>query len=215
MTTVPQATYCMTPAQLALAQTLVKKRIELDLDQDSNRTFLCLPIKKIGHVTFDDEDIKIKIEKNADAIMLEIRHDWLPSVLGFQMFKFTKKNAKEDVLVLLDFIKNMTFNKEISQYVDKRKNEYTSPLTPTLWNELLDDCYEDVQTKWEECCVCKEITNTQLCECKHTICLPCCSRLRPGCEDTEDYHFKCPLCRTEISTLTDGMGYEARVLEYK
>ena len=203
MTTVTQATDCMTPSQLALAQTLVKRRIELDLGKTRDRD-LCLPIKKIGDIEFDDGEILVKHGIHADIVSLNIDHFFIYGKLLTKDFHFTKETAKEDTLRILDFIKNMMFNKELNKYVDKRENEYTSPLTPTLWKEMFEECNEDVTTNWDDCCICKEITNTQLTECKHSVCLSCCSRLKPKQElEAEVWSFKCPLCRAECSALPD------------
>lgn len=64
-------------------------------------------------------------------------------------------------------------------------------------NKLASDT---VLMKWKECCVCTEYTNWKT-RCKHPVCIPCLTKLKPLQEEDEDDDRQwvvCPMCRDNI-----------------
>ena len=98
---------------------------------------------------------------------------------------------QEEFEEMIEYLKNLKFDKVHNQFVDARKRE---PTTAEFYEMLKSPTI----TMANECCVCLEMTNGKIANCKHTICLRCVSNL------VKD---RCPMCRERI--MTRDCGYES------
>jgi hypothetical protein len=98
---------------------------------------------------------------------------------------------QEEFEEMIEYLKNLKFDKVHNQFVDARKRE----LTTAEFYEILKS---PTITMANECCVCLEMTRGKIANCKHTICMRCVSNL------VKD---RCPMCRERI--MTRDCGYES------
>ena len=92
-----------------------------------------------------------------------------------------------------------------SRTYDRISFRENTNLVEDTFMEDLNVFYKDlinVATKFEECCVCKEITAGKT-PCNHSLCLICYHKI-PVCRDEDaDTRMSCPICRQEISYIDD------------
>ena len=98
---------------------------------------------------------------------------------------------QEEFEEMIEYLKNLKFDKVENNFVDGRKREPTT-------GEFYEMLKSPTITMANECCVCLEMTNGKIANCKHTICLRCASNL------VKD---RCPMCRERI--MTYDCGYES------
>jgi len=186
------------PAEVVLARKLANLRIKLDFAPAPtySEENLEVPIKKI-----DGIEVIVKFHmSNAGSkenVALSINHskNYLSGNIFFRWFPFTKETAQEDTLRLLEVLKSLKFDKTNTTFKPSCDCEKKEEMIPEIWCGLFEDC-ETIQMKWDECCVCHEITNSKFKDCRHTICLECCGKLIEKGDD-DDIIIKCPICREE------------------
>lgn len=98
---------------------------------------------------------------------------------------------QEEFEGMLEYLKNLKFDKVQDEFIDVRKREPTTA-------EFYEMLKSPTLTMANECCVCLEMTSGKIANCKHTICLRCVSNL------VKD---RCPMCRERI--MTRDCGYES------
>ena len=98
---------------------------------------------------------------------------------------------QEEFEGMLEYLKNLKFDKVQDEFIDVRKREPTTA-------EFYEMLKSPTLTMANECCVCLEMTSGKIANCKHTICLRCVSNL------VKD---RCPMCRETI--MTRDCGYES------
>jgi hypothetical protein len=195
-----------TPAEVAFAKQLASRRIALELEVVLNptrrgvpATTMELPITKI-----DDIDVmaEIRIVENpnleGNCMCLYVDNYAIGNIFC-KWYHLTKETAYEDTKALLKVIKSLKFDKTTSRFecdcdcdcCKSNKND----LKPEMWNELLGES-ENIKLRWDTCCVCHEITNSALRDCKHTICLICADKLEVN---EEIGAITCPICRDTCS----------------
>ena len=158
------------------------------------------PIKEIGGMKVDLVQIHIPninspntdwFRLHENEILLKIDTDYFPRHIYFEWFPFTKETAKDTIKNIIELLKNLKFDKATSFLRDKRTEKKDELTTPQDMYDLLE-C-ENLKLEFDECVVCREITNSYFRECKHTICGVCCSKLTIDDGDCVD----CPICRNK------------------
>ena len=159
-----------------------------------------LPIKEISGMKVDCVQIHIPnqtskdteyLRLHKDEIFIQIETDYLPDPIYFKWYPFTKETAKDTIKNIIELLKNLKMCKASSYLRDKRKEKKAELTTPQDMYDLLE-C-ENLKLEFDECVVCREITNSCFRECKHTICGVCCSKLTIDDGDCVD----CPMCRNK------------------
>ena len=160
------------------------------------------PIKEISGMKVDCVQIHIPnqtskdteyLRLHKDEIFIQIETDYLPDPIYFKWYPFTKETAKDTIKNIIELLKNLKMCKASSYLRDKRKEKKAELTTPQDMYDLLE-C-ENLKLEFDECVVCREITNSYFRECKHTICGVCCSKLTIDDEDC----IECPICRNKYS----------------
>jgi hypothetical protein len=198
-----------TPAEIAFAKELATRKIALDLELIQNppsngfaRSIIQVPITKI-----DDIQVRVNLRfivntttHKENCLFLEIENMLIEN-LFCQNFRLTKETAYEDSRKILKVIKSLKFQKT-THYLkcgdcncDCEMCKGKSHLKPETWIDLFDDC-ENIKMRWDICCVCHELTNSVLRDCKHAICLPCADKLEV---DDDIGAITCPICRDTCS----------------
>ena len=158
------------------------------------------PIKEISGMKVDCVQIHIPnqtskdteyLRLHKDEIFIQIETDYLPDPIYFKWYPFTKETAKDTIKNIIELLKNLKMCKATSYLRDKRKEKKAELTTPQDMYDLLE-C-ENLKLEFDECVVCREITNSYFRECKHTICGVCCSKLTIDDGDCVD----CPMCRNK------------------
>ena len=158
------------------------------------------PIKEISGMKVDCVQIHIPnqtskdteyLRLHKDEIFIQIETDYLPDPIYFKWYPFTKETAKDTIKNIIELLKNLKMCKASSYLRDKRKEKKAELTTPQDMYDLLE-C-ENLKLEFDECVVCREITNSYFRECKHTICGVCCSKLTIDDGDCVD----CPICRNK------------------
>ena len=158
------------------------------------------PIKEISGMKVDCVQIHIPnqtskdteyLRLHKDEIFIQIETDYLPDPIYFKWYPFTKETAKDTIKNIIELLKNLKMCKASSYLRDKRKEKKAELTTPQDMYDLLE-C-ENLKLEFDECVVCREITNSYFRECKHTICGVCCSKLTIDDGDCVD----CPMCRNK------------------
>ena len=158
------------------------------------------PIKEISGMKVDLVQIHIPnqtsndlsfLQLHKDEILLKIDTDYLPDSIYFEWYPFTKETAKDTIKKIIELLKNLKMDKTTNYLRDKRKEKKEEIITSRDLYDLLD-C-ENIKLEFDECVVCREITNSCFRECKHTICGVCCSKLTIDDGDCVD----CPICRNK------------------
>jgi len=172
-------------------------RIELDLTENREPHQRCkhlrLPIKSIDGIKVQ---VQITMYKPKNEMELDIYTDLITHAIYTKKMDFTKETSKDDTMKLLDTIKSLKFCKYITKFVDNCQKE-ENYMTASSWQDLFKDC-ETIVLKWNSCCVCHELTNTQFTDCHHNICLECVGKLKLE----EDDYVRCPYCR-ELHELSE------------
>jgi len=193
------------PAEVAFARQLAIMRITLDIspkatwDNGSEKTIhepLDLPIHKIDGI---EVDVKVVMNsKDVGRMNLIVRHEYFYTkhLLFDKWFNFTKETAQEDTMKLLEVIKSLKFNKKTTLLESSCDCEKEEEMNPELWCGLFEDC-EKIKLNWDMCCVCHEIANSKFKECRHTICLECCDKLKEI--DDGEVSIRCPICREDYN----------------
>ena len=160
-----------------------------------------LPIKEISGMKVDLVQIHTPNQTSKDTeylrlheneILLKIDAGYLPCSIYYEWFPFTKETAKDTIKKIIELLKNLKMDKTTNYLRDKRKLVKKAELTtPQDMYDLLE-C-ENLKLEFDECVVCREITNSYFRECKHTICGVCCSKLTIDDGDCVD----CPMCRNK------------------
>ena len=160
-----------------------------------------LPIKEISGMKVDLVQIHIPnqtskdteyLRLHKDEILFQIDTDYFTDPIYFEWYPFTKETAKDTIKNIIELLKNLKMCKATSYLRDKRKEKKAELITQQDMYDLLD-C-ENFKLEYDECVVCREITNSYFRECKHTICGVCCSKLTIDDEDCVD----CPICREKM-----------------
>lgn len=138
---------------------------------DGVKTAVILENSKAFH---EDEFVRLNVMViNGDATANRVSHN------------------QEEFEEMIEYLKNLKFDKIEDNFVDARKREPTTA-------EFYEMLKSPTLTMASECCVCLEMTNGRIANCKHTICLRCVSNL------VKD---RCPMCREKIMTF--DCGYES------
>ena len=156
------------------------------------------PIKEIGGMKVDLVQIHIPSPSrafqqslNGEGILLKIDSGYLPHSIYYQWFPFTKQTAKDTIKKIIELLKNLKMEKIVNRLRDKRTEKKDELTTPQDMYDLLE-C-ENLKLEFDECVVCREITDSYFRECKHTICGVCCCKLTIDDGDCVD----CPICRNK------------------
>ena len=201
-----------TPAEIAFAKQLASRRIAMDLELAKNPprrgvpvTTMELPITKIDGI---DVIAEIRIVANPtledNCMCLDIVCYAIGGVFC-KWYHLTKETAYEDSKIMLEVIKFLKFDKTTSRFecdCDCGCKSNKNDLKPETWNELFGES-ENIKLRWDTCCVCHEITNSALRDCKHTICLICADKLEVN---EEIGAITCPICRDTCSVHPDEQG---------
>jgi len=157
------------------------------------------PIKEISGMKLNLVQIHIpnqtsKVSEwslHTNEILLTIDTDYLPDSIYFEWYPFTKETAKDTIKNIIELLKNLQLDKTTNYLRDKRKEKKEEIITSQDLYDLLE-C-ENLKLEFDECVVCREITNSYFRECKHTICGVCTSKLTIDDGDCVD----CPICRNK------------------
>jgi len=170
----------------------------VSLKNKGGKTQYELPITEINGFKVDCVQIFIPrvgeyngfTHPHQNEILLKIDTEYLPDSIYYEWYSFTKETAKESIKNIVEVIKNLQLDKTTNQLKDKR----TKTEEDIISSQDLYDIFacENVKLKYDECCVCNDITNSYFRECKHTICFECCSKLK-----IENDCVICPICRNE------------------
>jgi hypothetical protein len=166
------------------------------------------PIKEINEMKVDCVQIHIPKKTQTtncpcvreNEILLKIDTDYLPDSIYFEWFPFTKETAKDTIKNIIELLKNLKMCKATSYLRDKRKEKKAELITQQDMYDLLD-C-ENFKLEYDECVVCREITNSYFRKCKHTICGVCCSKLTID----DDFCVDCPICRNSACCVMTSMN---------
>ena len=79
--------------------------------------------------------------------------------------------------------------------VDKINSCLTTEKTAVICKSLFNS---NVKMRYEPCSVCLDDTNRKT-QCKHSLCIVCCSKIEPSCSVCSR-GIKCPICRDVIDT---------------
>ena len=174
------------------------------------------PIKEISGMKVDLVQIHIPNQTSKDTeylslhkneILFKIDTDYLPDSIYFEWFPFTKETAKDTIKNIIELLKNLKMDKATSFLRDKRKEKKAELTTPQDLYDLLE-C-ENLKLEFDECVVCREITNSHFRECKHTICGVCTSKLTIDDGDCVD----CPICRKKQCVGSCSMARDDTLLD--
>ena len=195
-----------TPAEVAFAKQLASRRIAMDLEVAQNptspsfaSTYIKIPITKIDGI---DVRVRIRIVSNPNVeddkcMCLDIDNYAIGNIFC-KWYHLTKETAYEDGKIMLEVIKFLKFEKTTNRFecdCDCGCKSNKNDLKPETWNDLFGES-ENIKLLWDTCCVCHELTNSKLRDCKHTICLICADKLEV---DEEIGAITCPICRDTCS----------------
>jgi hypothetical protein len=193
-----------TPAEIAFAKALASRRIELDLElaQDPTRSGNSSKTMKIPITKIDGVNVRVRIRivanpYNKNCMCLEIDNYAIGNIFN-KWYPFAKETAYEDTKILLEVINCLKFEKTTNRFecdCDCGCKSNKNDLKPETWNVLFGE-NEKIKLLWDTCCVCHELTNSALRDCKHTICLICADKLDV---DDEIGAITCPICRDTCS----------------
>jgi len=198
----------------------IKKQAEILLSQIiTDNVKITLPIKKMFEIrTYvilqitRKRIIRLKIEAS-NCTLLE--NEELSDAVLFDKCLIFKDTTDEldlnDIIELIKNVnktlKNLKFDRLTGEFVELDDDK---KLDIDFWNCLIPNC-DYIESIFDNCCVCLELTGTELKCCKKKLCIQCWDKLKSrycnecngnfdaDCETECCGHKSCPCCRKSIT----------------